>query len=410
MQDVLIPTRGNAMHDDARRHLRSLFTDVPEHEIRMLANYGLASFQAGSIIVRNDEEPESVFLLVHGVAEFIESGTTVTNRMSAGAIFGEMHALESAGSTGTFRAVSYLTALQIPVNHFVEFVERNGLRPILTDLHEKRRFLRRSWYFSEAVSYPVQTRLARSIKEVTVGKGELPEKVTKGCLVMLRGGLIQLAAGEQIVDVLQSGDMCGEERVLLGGRSVFHAVVTDEAKLFLLPCDVVSDIPVLRWKLLETLDRRLRSLTSTISLEWQEDFTVFDDEIDEQHRGLFSTAKAMYEHWRVHGVDRRFMKELDRIMSSAEAHFATEEQLLEEISFPHLEAHRERHQELRTMLAKFRSEAEERRTWQGASAEDAEFGDRLLELVRNWLVRHLLLEDGRYRSQLPAAPLTPDPD
>ena len=155
MQDVLISATHSVLRQKTLAYLEDAFTGVPKYELEMLASYPLSTFNAGSIITRSASESSSVYVLVSGVAEYIEEETDLTIRLSGGTLIGEHEALSGVSSTNVFRAVSYVSILNIPAQHYVNFIHRTGLGQNVEELYRLCALLLQSWYFNEAVSFPV---------------------------------------------------------------------------------------------------------------------------------------------------------------------------------------------------------------------------------------------------------------
>lgn len=128
MQDVLIPCHQDSSIQAAAEHLQAFFPDVPIHQIQMLLNYPHESFNAGTILIKHGSRHPSVYLVVRGVVEFIDPEDRRTYTLSAGSILGEYMSLMQKPAFGTFRAVSYVKTLEIPVSVYAEiFIATNSM-------------------------------------------------------------------------------------------------------------------------------------------------------------------------------------------------------------------------------------------------------------------------------------------
>ena len=59
------------------------------------------------------------------------------------------------------------------------------------------------------------------------------------------------------------------------------------------PAEVLADVPSVQWELLETFERRLRSLRAGFRFEWSESFRVNVRLLDDQHRELFARVNVL---------------------------------------------------------------------------------------------------------------------
>ena len=79
-------------------------------------------------------------------------------------------------------------------------------------------------------------------------------------LFLLESGEIELYSDGKIIETVSTGDFCGEESILYGKSALFKARFTKESKGYHIRGDLLEDIPIVQWKLIETYERRLRKL------------------------------------------------------------------------------------------------------------------------------------------------------
>lgn len=137
-------------------------------------------------------------------------------------------------------------------------------------------------------------------------------------------------------------------------------------------------------------------------LVWREEMSVGDPMIDGDHKTLISiinTAETVINEGRGR---RDLQKVLDRLCTYTREHFAREESLQRRIRYPFHEAHVLEHQKLVDKLNQIRSGS-------GSGAYDYEEAlVRLVNLLEDWLITHVLSHDMRmkpYVKQANAPPL-----
>lgn len=388
MQDTLVPAPDDGRKEQALGFLRTAYPDVPDYELRMLASYPVEPHNAGSIIVRGGTACTSVLLLVSGVAEFIEHKSGIANRLSAGSIIGEPAALHKTAYTGTFRAISYVMVLSFPVGHYANFIDRNNLRAEMGELIRRRTFLQKSRFFGESISFQVLNSIAIAMESRTIAKGMPVEFVDNKKLLIVESGGIELRNNSRMIDRMASGDLCGETCIFMHGRSLFSAVTTEQTNVFDIPADIIQSIPMVRWKLLETLRRRMRLLTAQITLEWRPEYSVNVDAIDAQHQQLFEMATSLIAIYEKDGVNKKLLDTFDSLIAVASDHFKAEEQYLSEIQYPELDAHAQSHKKLTSTLRKFP---------QTMLKDEGNLSETIRFMIKSWLVTHVLREDGGYK-------------
>ena len=123
-------------------------------------------------------------------------------------------------------------------------------------------------------------------------------------------------------------------------------------------------------------------------VRWQEDFSVGNLHIDEQHAVLIDTINqlASAESRRNHHV---VLMIIDELASFAAFHFDYEERLMAQAAYPDLDDHKIIHQAFVRWITDLRDEC--------LIYGTRPLGDKVLNYLRDWLSYHILGEDQRYR-------------
>jgi len=123
-------------------------------------------------------------------------------------------------------------------------------------------------------------------------------------------------------------------------------------------------------------------------LTWTEDLSVFVAEFDEDHKRLVGLINSLWdasEQRRGHAAIDAVLGELAEYTGS---HFAREEDLFSRWGYPGAAAHIEAHRKLVATLTQLRDKFR---------ADRAEIvPDDIFEFVRDWLIKHIIREDGVY--------------
>lgn len=83
-------------------------------------------FNVGQIIIKRGIPDEYAYLILNGVVEFIDSKMGFRSILSAGSLIGEFTALTQKPALRTYRTMSYVNAIQIPIELYREFVRRTS--------------------------------------------------------------------------------------------------------------------------------------------------------------------------------------------------------------------------------------------------------------------------------------------
>ena len=255
MTDVLIPGKIDYYLKYAAKYLHAYYPTVPESEINMLLNCPRVSFSAGTILLKNNEAPAHVYLILTGSVEFIRAESKVNNILSAGSLAGDMGALFGLINFGTYRAASYIETLQIPSHLFEEFVARNRIFNEIQRVQDRIEFMRSTPLFGESVSYPIQTKIAQVMEQEFYPEGSEIE-LTQPSLVLIRRGQVELLMEGKTPQVVEEGEFCGEETILGQQRRFLMRAVKDSRVYKISDSELLREIPIVRWKLLERSEQR----------------------------------------------------------------------------------------------------------------------------------------------------------
>ena len=255
MTDVLIPGKIDYYLKYAAKYLHAYYPTVPESEINMLLNCPRVPFSAGTILLKNNEAPAHVYLILTGSVEFIRAESKVNNILSAGSLAGDMGALFGLINFGTYRAASYIETLQIPSHLFEEFVARNRIFNEIQRVQDRIEFMRSTPLFGESVSYPIQTKIAQVMEQEFYPEGSKIE-LTQPSLVLIRRGQIELLMEEKTPQIVEEGEFCGEETILGQQHRFLMRAVKDSRVYKISDSELLREIPIVRWKLLERSEQR----------------------------------------------------------------------------------------------------------------------------------------------------------
>ena len=117
----------------------------------------------------------------------------------------------------------------------------------------------------------------------------------------------------------------------------------------------------------------------SIIFEWDNSFSVANEEIDQQHKMLFDLANSIGDDLN----QQRIKKNIIVLYKYTREHFAAEEQMMQRISYPKFEEHKEIHKDLITKL----------NTISAQPFEDDESVYDFITFVYDWLTHHILNKD-----------------
>ncbi len=390
--DVLIRSHQDYVRGYAQAYLQAYFPSAPSHQVDALLNHPVVTVEPGVVLLRTGEATPYIHLVLTGDVEMTNPESGMRNVLSAGALVGEHAGLTSTVSEETYRAVNYVRVLQLPCSAYMEFVRHNGLYLGIRRVRAKRAFMQRTWLLGEAISYPIQNRIARAMRRRNVGAGEFVPVDGEPLVYLLKQGELQVLLDEDVVETLRPGDFVGECRALHGTASLFRFRAVGPVRLYSVPSAVLLDCPVVRWKLVECHERRMRllldsSVVTTPIFQWREQYSTNVAEMDAHHRELFNAANSLYRAIGSRAARAVLQDTLGFLMQYTQEHFAAEEDLLKQYGYDGYAHHCRKHRQFIDRVSEF-----EQRFRSGEIELDADF----IGLLKFVIVSHILTEDRKY--------------
>lgn len=256
--DIIISSDDDFAKQFAEKYLKTYFPEAGKEQLDALLANPITTFEPGAVLVEPYLVTEYVYLVIGGSVEMIHTG--INNILSAGALIGELSGLMDQNSKETYQAKGYAQALCIPTEQYIDFIKECGLLERTLELQYLRTLLQKSYLFGEALSYPLQTKLAAVMSQSRFEERYQFPKENQDELYMVSFGIVELSVDEKKIATLLEGDVFREEAVLTGEQSIFQARAETEVEIYRFPTEILTDIPIIRWKLFEIYQRRLQTL------------------------------------------------------------------------------------------------------------------------------------------------------
>jgi hemerythrin len=256
--DTLIEGHEDYALEFGADYLRGYYPNVEIGEIHMLLNCERESINAGTILLRDQEIPKHVCLVLTGVAELLSPRDKTSYPLSSGTLIGDLAVIFGLKSTGTYRTLSHIETLKIPAVLFNEFVNRNHLLEQIHKTQETIEFLQQTWLFGESISSPIQSQIAQSI---TLKKYKKGEKIEYDGLMLVKKGKVELinrgANKKESLHEVGKGDFWGGEKMISSNSKCCDARAITPTDIYsITDVKILENIPIIRWKMLEQTERR----------------------------------------------------------------------------------------------------------------------------------------------------------
>lgn len=119
---------------------------------------------------------------------------------------------------------------------------------------------------------------------------------------------------------------------------------------------------------------------------WKPEYSVGDEHLDSQHRGLIELIDMLDDVSRMGEV-------LERLEVYVDEHFRDEEAMLEKVGYPDIAAHKQQHKAFEEWLAVSRRAFREPEV-------STMLRDSIRAYLKGWLVNHIMVSDKDYANWL----------
>jgi hemerythrin len=394
-EDILIPSNHDYLFGRAYGYLRSFFPDLPQDQFHLLLNHEVVKFNPEEIIMKNEEVIHDTYFVLTGAVEMLDVGRNLYHRMSAGSFIGDMHGLYGAKSGATYRAVSFVKALKLPIDMYKKFVERNDTFSSIALLAEKRELLHKSWLFGGSISDGVQNAIAASMHVVRETSLLSDYENIRNYIGLIKEGTVTLKLGNEVFKILGVGESLFEDHAVYGMESIFSVEYSEFAGIAMIPIPSIKGIPVVQWKLLENINRQMRALSDShewdrFLLQWRDVYKTNIDIVDTHHKQLLCLTSSLVDALEKQEKSEILVPLAEKLAAYTSFHFDSEEKIFCDANYSESEDHKLKHIELRTQV----EDLKEKFTQKLSETECT----TVIHFLKRWILLHILLEDRKYAS------------
>jgi hemerythrin-like metal-binding protein len=126
-------------------------------------------------------------------------------------------------------------------------------------------------------------------------------------------------------------------------------------------------------------------------VEWTASLSVQSDVLDGHHKMIVDCLNQLHPLLGVTGREQEVHDVVEQLENFVLIHFSEEEQCMKKAGYPDWPAHKLLHDKMYDVVYDLKADIEHNRT------VDA---NRLFELMYNWLLSHIMVEDKKYVSYL----------
>ena len=258
--DTLIPAQEDYSYGYAFRYLQSYFPKVPLHWIKVILNNAMELFNPETIIIKENNINDFVYLIITGNVEMLQYKEGILNTLSSGAIMGDFSGIHALPSLHTYRALSYVKVLSVPVTLYTHFIKDNNLYSDIENLYDNRSFLESTWIFGESISYAQLNNITHNLITKNFKKGERLLSSDISRLKLLKSGkAIKTYINHHSIE-LEIGDFFNESEVLFGTKNDFEIIFEEDSEIVGIDIQYTKEIPIVYWKLYMIYEKRMKDI------------------------------------------------------------------------------------------------------------------------------------------------------
>lgn len=391
MRDVLIKTNQDYMVKIAYDHLIINFPTLKDYQRKILLNNPVVTFNPETIILKEGSEVDFVYLVITGSVELISTKKGSFSMLTAGVTLGEKTALTGVPPTVTSRAKSFVKALKIPKEFFLQFIRGYNLDEEMKTMAIKRLLIQENLLFNEDISYSGQNKIIKDIGECVFEEGDIIPQNSDEVYLIIQGQ-VRRSFQNDFIEALGKGNHFGGVDAVFDIPRQYTFEAITPVTLFTVPAKIVKKIPVARWKLLERNQKlKQRVVKRKSSFKWSDAYRVNINEMDNHHKKLFEILEMVEHQVKDNSEDKKAaLTVLNVLIDYTEYHFAAEEQLMEKYNFSYTTAHKEKHRELMRCVIQYKEDI----------LSDTLETEKLVDILKDWILNHILEEDRKYSKYL----------
>lgn len=389
MVDVLIPANQDYLYQYASRILSKHFPGISHDRINILLNNEVRTFNPESILVRKDEINRDIYLILTGDVEVIRSESNTCNLLSAGGYAGANSGLSRFPSRDTYRAANFVKALKLPADLCIDIIKEEGIFDNISRLLKINSFLLNTWLLGEEVPFLTQMKIAAGMKMEAFEPGDKIAVNFGPCIKLVEKGKLNLYLDTHLFQTLGPGGFFGEAEVLFGTEENYSLQAVEPSTVYVIPKDLLTNIPIVQCKLFETHQKRKimsssPEIMSGIIFEWKKEYETGLTEIDNDHKRILELAENLCAKIAI-GESQSVRKEDLRILiEDTEAHFKREETFMLTHEYPLYRNHMEKHENLLREAEKLDKKMD---------TGEIQMNKNFIGFIKEWVVNHIIYED-----------------
>ena len=392
--DQLIPNHSNFTPKFAKKYLLELMPSLKECQLTLLLNLKFKTYNPGTILIKENEKNNFIYLLVTGIAEIISSKENIRRTLSSGTLMGNISGLLQITSNETIRSLSYITVLKIPSTLYTKIIYENNLYDLIETQIDPIDFLYKTWLFRDEITQSSMNEIVKNI-EYKLYKNNYTFDLDCKKLYVLQSGTIKRFIADEYVDTLTVGDFFNSSMAIFDDPTAFTLTTDAEhCEVMTIDASLLKDIPIIRWKLFEYNKRNKNIILNSNSGKnskflWKDEYSVNVQMLDNQHRKILFLINNINNALLAKNYNNLKIN-LESLKEFSLYHFTFEIDLLNKYGY-----NTTTQKEMRDDLIK-ELDAIYQRVIKHENIDNSD----IAEFLSQWIQTHILTEDKKYSSYL----------
>lgn len=391
IQDILIPSKRNYDYSRISKYLQSSFPTLSIEKLDAFLNFEIVHINPKELLYKTDEKLDNLYLIIDGLVEKNNTKYNQTVLLEPGVIIGEKSALNDKVVDSIFMTKNYVKALKIPVDNFIYLVDKYDLYKHFNDKFELGKNFLGNQLFNENISYPTINKLIKHMTIKTFDQSDY--KFEDEFLYIVIEGAVNILYNDNILDTMNAGYYFGGLTPILNVSSPFNYVPVNKCKVYKIPANLLREIPVVFWKMLEyygLLQKKLINFSvyddNPSTFLWNNSYSINIKNMDNDHKKQLAHLEKIDIQITNNENNENISKQLDALYTFSKKHFYEEETLMAKYNFEGLSDHQNAHQELLQKILVFKEEMNK-------GTLDKSF---ITLILKEWLLKHIFEEDIKY--------------
>jgi hemerythrin len=262
-EDILIDAEHDYLSKLAQQFVSQAWDFLKSDELRIVLMQRKLLISAGTLIARAQSPVQDIYLVLSGVVEVLHDRPSDRQELHYGCFFGEEEVLTNQNYACTYRAVSYVRLLKIPLKIYQQFFSIHSMHK-LAYLHnlQLRGALQSNYNFKNVHDRIFLDKILARVRYAYYKTNDILKEGEMENIGFLTEGMVGVFYKETLVETLADDGFYGYEKMLKIKQRPSIVALSD-VKVMYIPMAIMMQYPLLLWKITETADKMDKLIKQT---------------------------------------------------------------------------------------------------------------------------------------------------